>query len=76
MNQVDKMNYVFSIRLELVEPIRKVALDKLIEKQKKAPAMTLNTIKKQIDEVKSIPLRNFLNSTYGKELREALEKKV
>ena len=32
MNQVDKMNYLFSIRLELVEPIRKVALDKLIEK--------------------------------------------
>ena len=34
-NQVDKMHYIFSIGLELVEPIRKVTLDKLIEKSKK-----------------------------------------
>jgi hypothetical protein len=74
-NQVDKMHYIFSIGLELIEPIRKVTLDKLIEKSKKAPAVTLNAIKKQIDEVKSIPLIEFLNSTYGKVLREALEKK-
>ena len=74
-NQVDKMHYIFSIGLELVEPIRKVTLDKLIEKSKKAPAMTLRTIQNQIDEVKNIPIIEFLNSTYGKVLREALEKK-
>ena len=69
------MHYIFSIGLELVEPIRKVTLDKLIEKSKKAPAMTLRTIQNQIDEVKNIPIIEFLNSTYGKVLREALEKK-
>ena len=74
-NQVDKMHYIFSIGLELVEPIRKVTLDKLIEKSKKAPAVTLRTIQNQIDEVKNIPIIEFLNSTYGKVLREALEKK-
>ena len=74
-NQVDKMHYIFSIGLELVEPLRKVTLDKLIEKSKKAPAMTLRTIQNQIDEVKNIPIIEFLNSTYGKVLREALEKK-
>ena len=74
-NQVDKMHYIFSIGLELVEPIRKVTLDKLIEKSKSAPAMTLRTIQNQIDEVKNIPIIEFLNSTYGKVLREALEKK-
>ena len=74
-NQVDKMHYIFSIGLELVEPIRKVTLDKLIEKSKKAPAMTLRTIQNKIDEVKNIPIIEFLNSTYGKVLREALEKK-
>ena len=73
-NQVDKMHYIFSIGLELVEPIRKVTLDKLIEKSKTAPAMTLRTIQNQIDEVKNIPIIEFLNSTYGKVLREALEK--
>lgn len=74
-NQVDKMHYIFSIGLELVEPIRKVTLDKLIEKSKKAPAMTLRTIQNQIDEVKNIPIIEFLNSTYGKVLKDALEKK-
>ena len=74
-NQVDKMHYIFSIGLELVEPIRKVTLDKLIEKSKTAPAMTLRTIQNQIDEVKNITIIEFLNSTYGKVLREALEKK-
>ena len=74
-NQVDKMHYIFSIGLELAEPIRKVTLDKLIEKSKSAPAMTLRTIQNQIDEVKNIPIIEFLNSTYGKVLREALEKK-
>ena len=74
-NQVDKMHYIFSIGLELVEPIRKVTLDKLIEKSKKAPEIALRRIEKEIDEVKNIPIIEFLNSTYGKVLREALEKK-
>jgi hypothetical protein len=74
-NQVDKMHYIFSIGLELAEPLRKVTLDKLLEKAKTAPAMTLSTINKQINEIKSYPLLDFLNSTYGKVLREALEKK-
>ena len=74
-NQLDKMHYIFSLGLELVEPIRKVTLDKLLEKAKTAPAMTLSTINKQINEIKSYPILDFLNSTYGKVLREALEKK-
>ena len=74
-NQLDKMHYIFSLGLELAEPIRKVTLDKLLEKAKTAPAMTLSTINKQINEIKSYPLLDFLNSTYGKVLREALEKK-
>ena len=74
-NQLDKMHFIFSTGLDLVEPIRKVTLDKLIEKSKTAPAMTLRTIQNQIDEVKNIPIIEFLNSTYGKVLREALEKK-
>ena len=74
-NQVDKMHYIFSIGLELVEPIRKVTLDKLMEKAKTAPAITLNKINSQIEEIKSYPILEFLNSTYGKVLRDALEKK-
>ena len=60
-NQLDKMHYIFSLGLELVEPIRKVTLDKLLEKAKTAPAMTLSTINKQINEIKSYPILDFLN---------------
>ena len=74
-NQVDKMHYIFSIGLELAEPLRKVTLDKLIEKSKKAPAIAVNKIKSQIDEINNYPILDFLKSTYGKVLREALEKK-
>ena len=74
-NQVDKMHYIFSIGLELAEPLRKVTLDKLIEKSKKAPAIAVNKIKSQIDEINNYPIIDFLKSTYGKVLREALEKK-
>ena len=74
-NQVDKMHYIFTIGLELVEPIRKVSLDKLKEKAKSAPAITLTKINSQIEEIKNYPTLEFLNSTYGKVLREALEKK-
>ena len=74
-NQLDKMHYIFSIGLELAEPIRKVTLDKLIEKSKKAPAITVNKIKSQIEEIKNYPVLDFLKSTYGKVLMDALEKK-
>ena len=74
-NAVNKMHYIFSTGLELVEPIRKITLNNLLEKAKSAPAMTINTINKQIEEVKKISAIEFLDSTYGKVLKEALEKK-
>ena len=75
VNQLDIMHYIFSIALELIEPIKKVTLDKLMEQAKSAPAMTLNTINKQIEEIKSFPPLEFYNATYGKVLRQAVEKK-
>ena len=74
-NEVDRMHYIYTVGLEFVEPIRKVTLDKLMEKAKSAPAITLNKINQEIEEVKKIPVIEFLNSTYGKLLKEALEKK-
>ena len=74
-NQLDKMHFIFSTGLDLVEPIRKVTLDQLIEKSKSAPAMTVSKIQNQIDEVKKMPVIEFLDSTYGKVLKDALEKK-
>lgn len=74
-NILDKMHYIFEIGLSLVEPLRKVTLDKLIEKSKTAPAITVNKIKSQIEEIEKIPVLDFLKSTHGKVLKNALEKK-
>ena len=75
VNQLDKMHYIFSIALELIEPIKKVTLDELMERAKSAPALTLNKINSQIEEIKSFPPLEFYNATYGKVLRQAVEKK-
>ena len=69
------MHFIFNTGLDLVEPLRKITLDQLLEKAKSAPAMALNQINKQIEEVKNLPVVDFLNSTYGKILKDALEKK-
>ena len=74
-NAVNKMHYIFDVGLDLVEPLRKITIDKLLEKAKSAPAITINKIKSQIEDVKKIPVIDFLSSTYGKVLANALEKK-
>ena len=74
-NEVNKMHYIFEIGLELVDPLRKHTLDKLLSKAKTAPALALDRINKQIDEIKQISVIDFLNSTYGKVLKDALAKK-
>ena len=74
-NAVDKMHYIFSVGLDIAEPLKKITLDQLLEKAKSAPAMALNKINSQIEEVKNIPIIDFIDSTYGKVLKDALEKK-
>ena len=74
-NVVNKVHYIYDVGLELIEPLRKITLDKLLEKAKSAPAIALKSINKQIEEIKSIPIIEFLDSTYGKVLKDALVKK-
>ena len=69
------MHYIFELGFELAKPLRKITLDKLLEKSKSAPAITLNAIKKEIEEIKKIPVLDFLNSAHGKVLKNALRKK-
>ena len=75
LNEVNKMHYIFDLGLELTEPLRKYTLDKLLKKAKSAPAIALKQIKEKIEEVKSLKVVEFLNSTYGKVLKDALVKK-
>ena len=74
-NVVNKLHYIYDLGLELIEPLRKITLDKLLEKAKSAPAIALKSINEQIEEIKKIPIIEFLDSTYGKVLKDALVKK-
>ena len=73
--KANSMHEIFTFGLAVVDPIRKVTLDKLMEKAKSAPAITLNKINSQIEEIKNYPTIDFYNSTYGKVIRDALEQK-
>ena len=74
-NEVDKMHYIFDLGLELAGPLKNITLDQLAKKAKSAPAFALAKINAQIEEIKNIPIIDFLNSTYGKVLKDALAKK-
>ena len=74
-NEVDKMHYIFDTGLTLVEPIRKITLNKLLEKAKSAPSIALASINKEIEEIRKIPIIEFLDAIYGKVLKDALVKK-
>jgi len=73
--EASKMHLLFDIGLELTEPLRKYTIDKLLKKVKSAPSMAVAKLNEQIDEVKKLPVVQFLKSTYGKVLMNALAKK-
>lgn len=73
--EANKMHLLFEIGLELTEPLRKYTIDKLVKKVKTAPSIAVDKLNQQIDEVKKLPVVQFLKSTYGKVLMNALAKK-
>ena len=69
------MHYIYELGLELVDPLKKITLNKLEEKAKSAPAITVKKIEEEIEAIKKQSAKDFLNSTNGKVLKNALEKK-
>ena len=74
-NQADKMHFIYDTGMELVEPIKKLTLDEYAEKVKKAPNIAANKLNQKIEEIKNMNDNDFLESTYGKCLKDALVKK-
>jgi hypothetical protein len=74
-NQLDQMHYIFDLGLDLVDPIRKISINKLLDKAKSKSGIALKLINDQIEKMKSMPIIEFLGSTYGKVLKDALVKK-
>ena len=75
VNLLDKMHYIFSIALELVEPLKKFTIDKLMELAIIVHPRVEYRINSQIEEIKKYSIFEFLGSSYGKDLREAAENK-
>ena len=74
LNAVYKMHYIFDLGLELSEPLREYTINNLLKKAKIAPSMAKKIIKEKIEEIKSLPVIEFLYSAYGKVLRDAMVK--
>ena len=52
-NSLDKMHYIYELGLELVDPLKKITLNKLEEKAKSAPAITVKKIEEEIEAIKN-----------------------
>ena len=75
IQKVNEIHCLFEKGLEFAEPLKKVSIDKLLEKAKSAPAIGVKKINAEIEEIKKMPDVEFLNSNYGKPLKTALAKK-
>ena len=73
--QASKLHLIFEIGLDLTKPLRKYTLDKFMAKVKSAPAVALNKLNEQIEEIKNLPAVQFLKSNYGSVLMNAMAKK-
>jgi hypothetical protein len=75
VEEVDKMHKIFEIGVELTEPMKKVVINKLEKKLSSVPSAMINKINEEINEIKKFKPIEFLESTYGKALKEGLAKK-
>ena len=74
-NEVDKMHYIFDVGLELAGILKNITLEKFLEKVKSAPDFALKSLNSKIEDIKAKTILEFLDSTYGKVLKDALIKK-
>ena len=72
--EVDKMHSLWELGLDLAEPLKKVTLKQLEKKLDNAPGPLKAGINMQINEVKAYSPKQFLNSPFGKPLKDALVK--
>ena len=73
-NELDKMHSLWELGLELSDPLKNYTITKLTKKLNDAPGPLKPAINKQINEVKAYSPKQFLNSTFGKPLKNALIK--
>ena len=73
-NEVDKMHSLWELGIELSNPLKDYTLKELKKKLDKAKDPFRRVIENQISEVKAYTPKQFLNSPFGKPLKNALIK--
>ena len=74
-NENEKMKLLYKLGLDLAAELKDKMVKELEEKISKAPSMTVQVLKSQLNEMTGFSPQEFLQSDFGKPLREALEKK-
>ena len=73
-NELDKMHSLWEIGIDLADPLKDVVIDQLKKKLDKIPEFGKAAVNSQISEIKAYSPRQFLDSKYGKPLKDALIK--
>ena len=74
-NENERMKLLYKLGLDLAAELKEKMVKELEEKISKAPSMTVQVLKNQLNEMTGFSPQEFLQSDFGKPLREALEKK-
>ena len=74
-NENERMKLLYKLGLDLAAELKEKMVKELEEKISKAPSMTVQVLKSQLNEMTGFSPQEFLQSDFGKPLREALEKK-
>ena len=74
-NENERMKLLYKLGLDLAAELKDKMVKELEEKISKAPSMTIQVLKKQLSEITRFSPQEFLQSDFGKPLKEALEKK-
>lgn len=76
--EIGKMHSIYELGLDLTDPMKNYSIEKLKKKlssASSAPSAMVNKINAEIDDIKKLKPVDFLKSTYGKALHDALVKK-
>ena len=72
--ELDKMHSLWELGIELADPLKNFTIDELKKKLDKVPELAKAAVNSQIAEIKAYSPKEFLNSKFGKPLKEALIK--
>ena len=74
INEVNKIHYVFKLGLDLVQKCKDINTEKLKEKMASLPSFAKSKIESEMKKITDCNPIEFLDSTFGKPLKAALEK--